>query len=172
MTDRHLDDSDLKERLWKEIEKVRYGMLGLMSVTPPQHFQPMTAFCEPETGDIWFFTRDDTELARTVGQGGDAMFVVQAKDQQYQACIGGRLTQQRDSARIEKYWNPVVSAWYPAGKGDARLTLLRLQAADARIWLSEAGNPLTFGFQIAKANMTRREPDVGESHDLDLRPGR
>jgi general stress protein 26 len=82
--------AELEQRLWKEIGKARYGMLGLVGRTPASHFQPMTAFCEPENGQIWFFSRSDTDLAHKVERGGDAMFVVQAKDQGFQACVGGR----------------------------------------------------------------------------------
>ena len=55
------------------------------------HFQPMTAFCEPDVGEIWFFTRDDTDLARDSAGGAEAMFIIQAKDQAFQACLGGGL---------------------------------------------------------------------------------
>jgi general stress protein 26 len=159
--------AELEDRLWKEIEKARYGMLGVVGRTPPSHFQPMTAFCERESGQIWFFTRTDTDLAQQVEQGADAMFVVQAKDQGFQACVGGRLTQTFDAQRMTDYWNPVVAAWYPEGQHDPRLTMLRFDAADAQVWLSET-NPLAFGFQIVKANMTGHEPNVGESAPVDL----
>ena len=43
---------ELQDRLWKEIHKARYGMLGLVGRTPAHHFQPMTAFCEPDNGQI------------------------------------------------------------------------------------------------------------------------
>lgn len=158
-------EAELQERLWKEVEKARYGMLGLVGRTPAQHFQPMTAFCEPDSGQIWFFSRTDTDLAQAIADGAEAMFVVQAKDQGFQACVRGRLTQQLDRDRMQKYWGPVVAAWYPEGKDDPRLTMLRLDLADAQVWLSET-NPLAFGFQIAKANMTGREPDVGESRPV------
>jgi len=99
-TDPH-DKADVEKRLWKEVEDARFGMLGL--VGSHQHFQPMTAFAEPETGQIWFFTRDDTDLAQAVtADGGDAMFVVQAKDGDFQACIGGRLSRDHDTARIQR----------------------------------------------------------------------
>lgn len=157
--------ADLQDRLWKEIEKARYGMLGLVGRAPAQHFQPMTAFCEPDAGQIWFFSRNDTDLAKAVEQGADAMFIVQAKDQGFQACMSGRLAQQLDADRMQKYWGPVVAAWYPEGQHDPRLTMLRLDLSDAQVWLSET-NPLAFGFQIVRANMTGREPDVGESRPV------
>ena len=162
-------EAELQDRLWTEIEKARYGMLGLVGQAPAHHFQPMTAFCERRNAQIWFFTRRDTDLARAAEQGGEAMFIIQAKDQGFQACLGGRLTQHFDGQRLEQYWNPVVAAWYPEGKDDPRLTLLRLDLKDAQVWLSET-NPLTFGFQIAKANLSGRDPDVGESAAVDLKP--
>lgn len=158
---------ELQDRLWKEIDKARYGMLGVVGRTPAGHFQPMTAFCERENGQIWFFSRNDTDLAKQVEQGADAMFIVQAKDQGFQACIGGKLVQRFDAQRMVDYWNPVVAAWYPEGQQDPRLTMLCLDASDAQVWLSET-NPVVFGFQIVKANMTGREPDVGESAPVDL----
>jgi general stress protein 26 len=160
--------AELEARLWKEIEKARYGMLGPIGQTARhQHFQPMTAFCEPDNRQIWFFTRTDTDLAKTAEQDIEAMFVVQAKDQGFQACIAGRLAQHFDAERMERYWNPVVAAWYPEGREDPRLTMLHLDLGDAQVWLSET-NPVAFAFQIAKANATHQEPDVGESAPIDF----
>lgn len=168
------DDAQAQDRLWKEIDKARYGMLAPVGSVPPQHFQPMTAFAEPEAGLIWFFTRKTTDLARAVaktGEGAQAMYVVQAKDQGFQACIGGLLELRDDRDRMDRFWNPVVAAWYPEGKDDPDLTLLRFDARDAQIWVSDT-NPVKFAWSIAKANTTHTLPDVGERAKIDLDAGR
>jgi general stress protein 26 len=155
------DDKDVEKRMWKEIERGRYGMLGLVNVSPPQHFQPMTAFCEPDVNQILFYTSDETDLAKAIAEGGSqAMFTLTSKDQELQACISGKLSLDRDPTRIEKHWNAVVSAWFPQGKSDPHLTLLRLDLEDAAVWLSEKG-PVRFAFEIARANLADRQPDVG-----------
>jgi len=161
MTDVH-NPKDVEDRLWKEIERGRYGMLGLVGVEHPQHFQPMTPFPEPENGQIWFFTRDDTDLAKAVaaGGGGHAMLTISSKDQDVKACLGGTLTLSQDRTRIDKFWNTVVAAWYPDGKDDPHLTLLRMDLDSATVWLSEAG-PVRFALEIARANLTGRQPDLG-----------
>jgi len=164
-----LNKAELEARLWSEIEKARYGMLGLVGKGAGGHFQPMTAFAEPDDSAIYFFARKSSDLARQVEGGDQAMFTVQAKDQEFQACLGGRLLAGHDAARIDRYWGPVVAAWYPEGKNDPDLTLLRFEVRDAQVWLSE-GNPLAFGFQIGRANLTGREPNVGQSSHLDLGP--
>ncbi|HEX2561850.1 pyridoxamine 5'-phosphate oxidase family protein [Phenylobacterium sp.] len=158
------DREAAEARLWKELADEQIGMLGVVG-GEPHHFQPMTAFPEPETGQIWFFTYKDTELADQVGQGAQAMFVLQTK--KLWACIGGRLTQQHDRERMDRYWNPVVAAWYPQGKDDPRLTLLRLDADDAQVWISDVG-PVKFAWEIARANAQHRQPDLGGRADLNL----
>lgn len=159
------DRAAVEKRLWDEIgDHNRTVMLGAHT-HPLQHFQPMTAFREPETGQVWFFTRTDTDLARSIQEGKQAMMVIQGT--KFQACVSGELTLQHDPARIDKYWGPVVAAWYPEGKADPKLTLLCLDVHDAQVWLNEAG-PLKFAFEIAKANATGTTPDLGGSRRLDL----
>jgi general stress protein 26 len=149
---------NVEDRLWKEIRSQRFGMLGL--VNSHDHYQPMTAFAEPDNSLIWFFTRETTDLAKAVGDGAKAMFIVQTKDQDVQACIGGELVLDHDRGRIDEYWNPMVAAWYPEGKDAPDLTLLRFKPNDAAVWLSD-GSPIKFAFEIAKANLTKTTPDVG-----------
>lgn len=158
------DRAAVERKLWDEIEKHDTGMLGIVGGAP-HHTQPMTAFLEPERGQIWFFTRTDTDLAREIAEGKTAMFVFQQKD--IQACISGQLTLQHDPARIDRYWNAVVAAWYPGGKDDPKLTLLCLDCDDARVWISQAG-PAKFAWEIAKANATHQTPGIGGRANLDF----
>jgi general stress protein 26 len=161
-----MNDADaVRDRLWKEIDDDNGTVMLGAHTHPMQHFQPMTAFCEPDEGKVWFFTRADTDLARSIAEGKGAMMVVQRT--RFQACVAGELTLQHDVDRIEKYWNPVVAAWYPEGKADPRLTLLCLDVSDAQVWLNEAG-PVKFAWEIAKANATGSTPDVGGSRRVDL----
>ena len=159
------DPAQIEQRLWEEIDKARFGMLGLVGGSP-RHFQPMTAFCDREARRIWFYTKKSSDLAQETGAGHPAMFCL-ARDQAFQACIGGELVEDHDRARIDYYWSAHVSAWFPGGKDDPDLTLLRLAAADARVWASQKG-PLNYAWQVAKANLTKTQPNVGTATDLKL----
>jgi general stress protein 26 len=160
------DREDLENKLWRTLEDERIGMLGLCGDSIG-HFHPMTAFCDRDLGTIWFFTRRDTEVVRRLVQGGKAMFNLVSRDRGLWACIGGTITEQHDAERIDKYWGPVVSAWFPEGKDDPELTLLRLDAEDAEVWSANQG-PFRFAFEIAKANLTDTEPDLGDHARLNL----
>ncbi|HZW15235.1 MAG TPA: pyridoxamine 5'-phosphate oxidase family protein [Brevundimonas sp.] len=168
MADRNLTVREAEEEFWNHLEESNTGMLGLDQ--PGYHAQPMTAFREGETGTIWFFTRDDTDLAKdaAVGSGQSAMFHYGSKDQNVWACIQGELSVEgHDREIIDRYWNPVLAAWYPGGKDDPHLTILRFEAGDGRVWVNEGGF-FKFFYEIAKANVTKTMPDAGDAVNVNL----
>ena len=166
MADQDLDPAELRERLWKELDKARIVMLGLVS-GEPHHMQPMAAFGDKADDAIWFFTKRDTDLVADTGGSHLAMVCLMAKDIEFQACIQGELMPDHDRAKIDKFWSPFVSAWYPDGKDDPDLTLMKLDPHDARVWVASRG-PFTYPLQIAKANATHTLPDVGGKADVKL----
>ena len=151
MNDKTLSPVEAEIEFWKHLKSSNTGMLGLDQ--PGYHSQPMTAYREEETGTIWFFTRDDTDLARDAAlPDQSAMFTYGSKDQEVWACIHGTLS---------------VAPRDPEGKDDPHLTLLRFDADDGRIWVSKKG-PVAFMYEVAKANLTKTTPDVGGVADVNL----
>lgn len=161
MTTDTRDRAAVEKEMWRELERSRCGMLGLVhSAISRSPFVPMTAFAEPESGKVWFYTHRGSDLAGAGEQGTPAMLIVMAKDQELQACIRGELRTSFDTVHRDKFWGPTVAAWFPKGKADPDLALLCLTCEDADVWVSDAGM-LKFGWEIAKANLTGSSPNVG-----------
>lgn len=147
------DPKELEKKLWKAIDSDRTMMLGLDGVEDG-HSRPMTALVEDGHGPIWFFTSRDNALVRQLGGGHRAIAAFAAKDHDLFASIRGSLHEDRDMAVIDRLWNPFIAAWYEGGKQDPKLTLLRLDAEQAEVWLNEnsllAGVKLMFGVDPKK----------------------
>src|SRR5947208_17150177 len=107
-------------RLWEAIEKRGIGMLGLTK--SGLHAQPMIAFVERRRKRLWFIVRRDTDLVRSIGDGGSGDFIFQ--DGALMASIAGSLNVVDDRRRMARCWNPAVAAWLPEGLHDPGLTLL------------------------------------------------
>jgi len=166
MPDNQLTAAEAQHAFWKALKGSNTGLLGLDKAGAIS--QPMTAFQHEDSTSIWFFSRDDVELVKDVGTGSAARFEYGSKDQKVWASLTGHLAvTPRDQAIIDKHWNPILSAWYPEGKDDPRLVLLRFDGADGRIWVSDGGL-LKFAFEIVKANMTGDTPDSGGAVDVKL----
>lgn len=158
-----LSQDDVQDRLFDAVDDTRTGMLGLSDSR--SHFKPMTAFLERETRQIWVFSSKDDDLVRETADGRHAMFTFHAEKKGVWACLGGELSETIDRERLEKYWNPFVAAWYPEGKDDPNLTMLRFDLHDAAVWVEHKG-PVNFVWETAKANLTKTVPDWGQKADL------
>jgi general stress protein 26 len=65
-------------------------------------------------------------------------------------------------------WSPAVSAWFPGGLEDPELALIEVTPESAQYWDSTSSS-MRYLWEIAAANLTGREPDMGDSQKLDLR---
>ena len=148
--------TDPKKQLWDEIDDVRAVMLGVPSTG--QHMRPMAALASREENRIWFFTKKNSDLVKAAGAGKAHMCLV-SEDQDYHACVSGTLAENKSQQHVDRFWSPVVSAWFH-GKDDPELTMLELIPDHAAVWAS-SDSSMRFGWEIAKANMSDTEPDVG-----------
>jgi general stress protein 26 len=126
---------ELEKKFWKALKSDRTLMLGLDGVEDG-HSRPMTAQAEEDRSPIWFFTSSDNAMVKKLNQSHRAIAAFSSKNHELFASIKGNLVVDNDRAVIDRLWNPFVAAWYEGGKDDPKLTLLRLDAEHAEIWLN------------------------------------
>ena len=128
------DDAEIEARFWKDLKASPFVMLGLAGARDG-HTQPMTAVFDEDHGPLWFFTSKGNSLVSALGQSHRAIATYTGKGHDLWASIGGDLVVEKDEATIDRLWNPHVAAWYKEGRQDPELTVLRLDAEQAEIWL-------------------------------------
>jgi general stress protein 26 len=137
---------ELEAKLWKALESDRTVMLGLDGAEDG-HTRPMTAQVEHDPARIWFFTSKDNALVQALSSGaGRAIATFASRGHDLFATFHGRLSVDNDPAAVERLWNRFVAAWYPGGKTDPNLALLRLDPERAEIWLE--GSSLVAGAKM------------------------
>lgn len=149
------EKTKLKEQLWKKMTDGPYVMMGLTG--DHEHSEPLTVMLDKDQVDrLYFFIGRDNRLAK----GGAAMAQFVSKGQDYFACLSGTATVDNDRAMIEKLWSKPVESWFPGGKDDPNLALLRFDIDEAELWeadMSLAGKiKMIFGSKI--------DPDEAGSH--------
>lgn len=95
----------------------------------------MTAQLHGDKGPIWFFTARDNALVQKLAPGNRAIATFAAKNHDLFATLHGSLSIETDRTMIDRLWNRFIAAWYPGGKDDPNLVLLRLDAEKAEVWL-------------------------------------
>jgi general stress protein 26 len=154
---------ELKTKFWKALKSDMTMMLGLNGVEDG-HTRPMTAQVDgdAERGPLWFFTSNDTWLVKHLKSDSRAIATFTAKGHDLFATVHGGIVIDNDRAVIDRLWNAHIAAWYEGGKDDPKLTLLRLDAENAEVWLEGssliAGIKMLFGSdpkQDYKENMAK-----------------
>ena len=152
------------EQFYGVVEDVHAGMLGVEGTG--LQFQPMAPQLDRPNKTIWFFTKTDANLTKAIAPGARARFIVIGAKHDYHACVSGPIEVRKDADAVDRYWSPVVSAWFEGGKDDPKLTLLALRLEEGEAWVS-TDSGLRFGWEIAKANVSdQHDPDVGVMVDL------
>ena len=125
-------ESDIRHRFWTELSQSPFLMIGLQG--SHEHSLPMTAQLDPGANHcFWFYTTRDNRLAK----GGPAMAQFAGKGHYLFACIDGTLVEETDPAVIDRYWTHEVAAWYPGGRQDPNLLMLRFDIGHAEIWRAD-----------------------------------
>lgn len=129
---------ELEARFWKALKSDRTMMLGLDGIAD-DHAQPMTGLTDADAGrgPIWFFTTRDNMLVREMRLGHRAIAHFTSKGHDLFATLHGDLVVEDDREMIDRLWNHWVAAWFPEGKDDPQLELIRLDPERAQIWLDE-----------------------------------
>jgi general stress protein 26 len=123
------DTQEIKQTLWDKMADSPFVMVGLTDTH--QHSEPLTAQLDKDLVDtLFFFVGKDNRL---IG-GGAAMAQFVSKGHDFFACLSGTISESNDALMIDKLWNKQVEAWFPGGKSDPNLALIRLDIDSAELW--------------------------------------
>jgi general stress protein 26 len=132
-------EAEITSKFWKCLRSDMTLMLGLTG-NGDGYCQPMTALMEKDAdrGPLWIFTAKDVHLVRTLaGRSSTAAAQFVSKGHDLFASVQGVVNPVSDQAMVERLWNRFVAAWYPGGKEDPSLQLLRFDLTHAHIWANE-----------------------------------
>ena len=120
---------ELKTTFWHAMENSAFVMLQLDA--DPDTASPMTAQLDRDADSaIWFFTNVDSHYAAM----GPVTATFCSKGHDVFARFHGNLVRETSRARLDKQWSEYVEAWFPGGKEDPNLLMLRMDLGEATIW--------------------------------------
>lgn len=116
-------------------------------------------------GALWFFTEDPS--AKTADIAAHPEVNVSVGTGKGYLSMSGSGSIDRDRARIDRLWNAFADAYFEGGKDDPSVALLRVDVDTVEYWDTDQPAPKK-AFELAKALITRREPDLGNSGTVQL----
>lgn len=128
------DAAELRKKFWNALSESPFVML--QSERSAESAAPMTAQLDRDAHHaIWFFTTRDSQFAA----GGAAHATFASTGHDVFARFAGTLVEDRDPATLDRHWSSFVASWFPGGKDDPNLLLLRMDLGEATIWCGKLG---------------------------------
>jgi general stress protein 26 len=81
--------------------------------------------------------------------------------------LSGRASITQDRDQIDKRWNAGAKAWFPKGKDDPQVALLRVDVAQAEYWDAPSSKMVVAAAYI-KSRLTGQTPHVGDHAKVEL----
>lgn len=162
MSDKQSD----KEKLYEVIDDLEIAMMTTIEEDGSLHTRPMANQQSDKAGSVWFFTEKSGAVVRNL-KANPRVSLGYAGSGAYAAVTGtGKVVD--DRRKIDELWSASVEAWFPEGKDDPDLTLVRVDPDLGEFWTFPS-KPLSQAIGYVKAKLTgERADDIGDNRKVAL----
>ena len=145
-----------RQRLHELLDSFSTAMLVTSTLERRLHARPMAiAELEPD-GDAYFVTSIESPKVDEIAADDDVLLTFQ-NGHRY-AAVYGRMELVDDRALIERLWKEPWKVWFPRGKDDPSLVLLRFDATSGEFWDNSGTRGLKYAFEATKAYVKGETP--------------
>ncbi len=160
-------ENDL-EKLRELVKDIDFCMLTTIDEGGDLHSRPMSSNGDiDENGDIWFFTSASSLKVSEIEKLPKVNVSFADPDNQRYVSVSGTAQLVRDRAKIDELWRPEFKIWFPKGKEDPEVALLRVSLEKAEYWDSPSST-IGYALSFVSSLVTGKEPDMGENRKVDL----
>jgi general stress protein 26 len=117
----------------------------------PQTTRPMSVQGVDEEGNFWFLSsKDSNKNAQILEDDRVQLYFQNVSDYEFMT-IYGRATISRDKQKIDEYWEDIAKAWFPEGKDDPRITVIKVKPESGFYWDTKSGKVVSMLKILASA---------------------
>jgi len=155
------------EKLRELVKDIDFCMLTTIDEGGDLHSRPMSSNGDIDAdGDIWFFTSASSHKVSEINQLPKVNVSFADPENQRYISVSGTAQLVRDRAKIE-LWRPEFKIWFPEGKDDPEVALLRVSLEKAEYWDSPSST-IGYALSFVSSLVTGKQPDMGENKKIDL----
>ena len=155
--------SEATQQMWRMIQSIRFAML---TTEDGGHLRarPMVAAQDEFDGSLWFFTRASSHKVQEAAHSPVCVTYADGGKQEY-VSLSGHAELVTDRATLHAHWSEPVRTWFPAGKDDPDLALLRVHVDAAEYW-DAPNHTMVHAYGYLKAVLTGTSPHPGGNEKI------
>ena len=155
------------EKLADLIDDIRVCMLTTVDTDGKPWSRPMAVQEVRFGGDLWFFTRDDSEKIEHIERNRKVGVAFAHPGRQDYVTMAGTAIVVKDKRKAEELWSEPARTWFPDGPDSPHLRLIKVEVERAEYWDSPS-NPAVYVLGYLKARVTGEAADFSDNAKIDL----
>lgn len=155
----------------KKIEELVKGIHICMMTTAREDgtlsSRPMAVQDKPFDGTLWFLTRSTSDKIDEIRHDQHVLLGFADPSSSKYISLRGRARVGQERGKINELWNPMYKAWFPKGKDDPEIAVLRVVVSEADYWEASGAKVVTL-MKYAFAAATGGKVPVGEAGHVEV----
>lgn len=153
--------------LAEKIKNIKIAMLATTDELGVVRSRPMYTQTIEEDGIIWFFTSKVVKCSADIRLNPNIGLSYSDPKENMFVSVTGLAQITEDPLKINALWNESLVAWFPKGKNDPDIALIRIEVTEAEYWDSP-NSKIAQIIGFVKASLTGKEYHPGINEKLDL----
>ena len=164
MTDK--TQTEATQKRWGMMKSISFAMLTTED-DDNLRARPMVAAQKEFDGTLWFFTRASSHKVDEVQQDQRVGVTYADPSKQDYVSLSGRAQLVRDKTAIDAHWGESMRTWFPKGKDDPEIALLKVDVTMAEYW-DAPNSTMVHAYGYLKAVVTGEAPNPGGNEKVRL----
>ena len=158
------DTPEMREKLWDMMKDIQFAMLTTED-GPHLRARPMAAAQSKFDGTVWFFTKASSHKVTEVDNDSRVGVTFSDPGSQVYVSLSGMARLVTDRASIEQHWSEPMRTWFPKGKDDPDIGLLKVTVKAAEYW-DTPSSAMVHAYGYVKSVLTGEPPNPGENEKV------
>lgn len=162
-------NDDPLRKLGELIKDTEVAMLTTHAADGSLVSRPLQTLKLDADGELVFFTAADSPKVEELTDAGDVNLAYADHEGKRYVSVRGRTRIDRDRATIDELWSSVQKIFFPEGKNDPNLVVLRVRVRDVSYW-EAADNFVLRALDFSRAALSKKPSDLGKQGHIDPGP--
>lgn len=154
------------QTLAEKIKDIKTAMLVTAEPDGTLRSRPMQSL-QIEGNTIWFLTGYKSGKTSEIKNESHVNLSYADESQKLYVSVSGLASVVQDQQKIEELWSEPFKAWFPEGKKDLDVALLRVDITQAEYW-DTPSSPVVHLFGYAKAIVTGERYQPGDNEKINV----
>lgn len=152
----------------QKIKQIAAGEVAMMCTLVGEttfNTRPMATQTVDDDGSVWFMSSGDSAKNLQIAANPLVQLIYSLPGKSEFLVVQGEATISRDRQKLDEVWSPIAKNWFPKGKDDPEITLIRVKPSAGHYWDTKDGRMVQLA-KITVGAITGKTMDGGVEGSL------